>query len=1581
MRKLAQMAKWWRSIRCNEPHRNGRRRHSAAEGYPSFLVAELEPRRVLDAAPVIAPQSFDINANAANNSSVGVVIASDPDPGDVLNYSITAGNTGGTFAINATTGEIQVLDNTLVGSTPTFALTVEVTDTTNKTASATITVNVLLPPVVDNQSFIVPEDSAADTPVGTVVASDPNLDPLTYSITGGNNGNAFKIDANTGALAVNNAAQVNTPSTFTLTVQVSDPGGLSDTAQITIVVNGAPTDISLSNSSLLENTNGAVVGNLSATDPNPGDTFSYTVDDTRFEVVGAQLKLKAGETVDRDAATTINVTITVTDAGGATFNKLFVLSVTDINEAPSFTKGADQTVNEDAGPQSVTNWATNISAGGTSEAGQILTFEVTDNTNAALFSAGPAISSTGTLTYTTTANAHGTATITIRLKDNGGTANGGVDTSATQTFTITVNPVNDAPSFTKGADQVVNEDSGAHSVVGWATNISPGPADETGQTVQFEVTDNTNAALFSVGPAIAADGTLSYTLAADAFGIATVTIRLVDDGGTANGGVNASGTQSFTITVNPVNDAPSFTKGADQTVAEDAGPQSVSNWATNISVGPANEASQTPTFEVINNTNPGLFSAGPAISADGTLTYTPTANANGTATITIRITDDGGTANGGVDASATQSFIITVSAVNDAPTLGNGTLASVPEDSTNPPGQTIGTIFAGQFADIDAGASFSGIAVVGNSADSVTQGVWQYSTTGGLTWFDIGAVNDGANALALNTSTLVRFLPVADFNGAPAPLVVRGMDNTYSGGFSSTLVVELRVNVDTTISGGTTAIAGATANLATTITPVNDAPTLGNGTLAAVLEDTANPAGQTVSTIFAGQFADIDAGSSLSGIAVVGNTANPLTQGVWQYSTNGGGNWFDIGAVDDNTGALALSSSTRIRFVPVANYFGTPTGLTVRGLDNTYAGGFSSTAGAETRVTINTSSPGGTTPIAAATASLSTSVTPVNDVPAFTKGADQVVNEDAGPQTVLNWATGISAGPINEAGQVLTFIVTNNTNAALFSAGPSISADGTLTFTTAQDASGVATITIRIHDDGGTDNGGVDSSATQSFTITVNSINDAPSLANGSLAAVNEDTLAPPGQTIAVIFAGKFADVDPGDTLAGVAFIGNGANVLTEGRWQYSTNNGINWFDVGSVNDGPGALVVNPATLVRFVPAPDYFGTPTPLILRALDSTYVGSFSTTNGFQVRVNVNAALHGGETAIAGIATQLGTFIDPVNDPPTFSIDSPLVVNPVSPQPVPINNPLPGPLNESSQTLSWQAVSSDTEVFPHPTVVPTGDGGYQLSFFPAPFRNGTVLITVTATDSEGLSVAQVVTVDLVVGQVPPPNLAFEARPSLLVVPTRDQEFFVQFSAPPVPLAQPPLDASSATGDTGSAGQRVIEVYVVDPATGEVTERLPFELPSENLEQLNALFRDLPDDRYRVMLKLEDGTRRLVREVLVRDGKPFDPGDERDQFVEPIPVEAADERAPENSPSAPPGNENLPLQPPLNTSPAEEASAASDNANTVAWSSLAPALLVALASQQNASARRQRLTSTLEELGKRPWLRHLLGKQSPRK
>lgn len=94
-------------------------------------------------------------------------------------------------------------------------------------------------PVVNDQSFSVDENSANGTAVGTVIASDPNGDALTYSITAGNTSGAFAIGAGTGAPTVANSPVLDfeTAPVFSLTVRVADPAGLSDTATVTVNLN------------------------------------------------------------------------------------------------------------------------------------------------------------------------------------------------------------------------------------------------------------------------------------------------------------------------------------------------------------------------------------------------------------------------------------------------------------------------------------------------------------------------------------------------------------------------------------------------------------------------------------------------------------------------------------------------------------------------------------------------------------------------------------------------------------------------------------------------------------------------------------------------------------------------------------------------------------------------------------------------------------------------------------------------------------------------------------------------------------------------------------------------------------------------------------------------------------------------------------------------------------------------------------------------------------------------------------------------------------------------------------------------
>ncbi len=111
------------------------------------------------------------------------------------------------------------------------------------------------------------------------------------------------------------------------------------------------------------------------------------------------------------------------------------------------------------------------------------------------------------------------------------------------------------------------------------------------------------------------------------------------------------------------------------TVAADSGVFTASNFATGISAGPLSESGQTVSFTVTNDNKP-LFSVEPTIAADGTFTFTPSGTASGTATVTVVAQDSGGTAYGGVDTSAPQTFTITITPAAPTVTLSTASLAS-----------------------------------------------------------------------------------------------------------------------------------------------------------------------------------------------------------------------------------------------------------------------------------------------------------------------------------------------------------------------------------------------------------------------------------------------------------------------------------------------------------------------------------------------------------------------------------------------------------------------------------------------------------------------------------------------------------------------------------------------------------------------------------------------------------------------------------------------------------------------------------------------------------------------------------------
>ena len=306
--------------------------------------------------------------------------------------------------------------------------------------------------------------------------------------------------------------------------------------------------------------------------------------------------------------------------------------------------------------------------------------------------------------------------------------------------------------------------------------------------------------------------------------------------------------------------------------------------------------------------------------------FVPAANFYGVVSLVYRAWDRttgvaGGRANlsssasvGGSTAfsTATATASLTV-LMNHAPTLnGNGTaLTPVPEGTQQPAGDLVSAIVGGTITDPDPGA-LAGIAVIGATGGG---GTWQYSANGGVTWVAFGAVS-ASQALLLPGTDRVRFVPAGYFNGVVS-LVYRAWDRT-------TGVAGGRANLSSSASvGGSTAFSTATATASLTVTPVNHAPTLVANSVSVV---SGSQWGTTVSALLAAAGAhDVDVP------AVFGLAVTATTGAGWQYSTDGGKTWLDLGVVAASQ-VLLLDGAAWLRRLPGSTG---PATLTFRAWDGT----------------------------------------------------------------------------------------------------------------------------------------------------------------------------------------------------------------------------------------------------------------------------------------------------------------------------------------------------------------------------------------------------------------------------------------------------------------------------------------------------------------------------------------------------------------------------------------------------------------------------------------------------------------------
>lgn len=248
---------------------------------PDMATVRIQLVDVNDVVPQINDDNFTIDENVTIGTLVGKIPAIDPDLVSPKTFTITAGNTGGAFAVD-NEGNITVAGTIDRDTLAQYTLTLNVDDTFgNDNATVVINVNDLndTSPVVNDAVMAVDEDAAVNTVIGNVGATDVDLvSPLEYSIIGGNAGEAYSIDQS-GNIILQGALDFEVQDSYALVVRVTDNVNAADTATVTVNlndINDAPvfgeTVLSVAENSAA----GTVVGSVQATDQDM-DVIGYAI--------------------------------------------------------------------------------------------------------------------------------------------------------------------------------------------------------------------------------------------------------------------------------------------------------------------------------------------------------------------------------------------------------------------------------------------------------------------------------------------------------------------------------------------------------------------------------------------------------------------------------------------------------------------------------------------------------------------------------------------------------------------------------------------------------------------------------------------------------------------------------------------------------------------------------------------------------------------------------------------------------------------------------------------------------------------------------------------------------------------------------------------------------------------------------------------------------------------------------------------------------------------------------------------------------------------------------------------------------
>jgi RHS repeat-associated protein len=498
----------------------------------------------------------------------------------------------------------------------------------------------------------VAENVPANTSVGTLSTTDGNAgDTHNYQLvagTGDTDNGVFVLAGN--QLQVERSPDFETQGSYSIRVRSTDQGGLSTEKVFTVSVtnvNEAPISMGLSGQTIEENSGtGTVIGLLSGTDPDLGDSLSFSlVDDAegRFQVMGNQLQVKNSSLLDFESKASHSVTIQVTDAGGLSRVQAFTISLTDVNEAPSNLQLSNEVIAENQPGNSVVGVlsVTDVDQGDRHTYSLVEGGGAADNT--AFSIVGNQLHINGPADFESKAS----YSIRVRAVDQGGLFTDRV-------LTIGVLNQNEAPTVLLLSGSTVDENNVPNSLIGRFTTEDPDQGDSHLYALVTGNGDTDNATFTIVNNELRIKDETNF----EAKNSYSVRVRTTDQGG-------LSFEQSYSIQVNDLNEAPIRVELSDSVIAENSPNGTVIGQLSTVDP----DLQDHHVYSLLDDAQGRFQIVGSQLQVKNSSLLDFESKVSHS--VTIQVTDAGGL-------SRVQAFTISLTDVNEAPSnlqLSNGVIA------------------------------------------------------------------------------------------------------------------------------------------------------------------------------------------------------------------------------------------------------------------------------------------------------------------------------------------------------------------------------------------------------------------------------------------------------------------------------------------------------------------------------------------------------------------------------------------------------------------------------------------------------------------------------------------------------------------------------------------------------------------------------------------------------------------------------------------------------------------------------------------------------------------------------------------